>query len=163
MIRLSLVSVGMVEDTGSVILVMRAADLERILVMEVGLLEGRAIAMEAEGVKAPRPLTHDLLLQVVERLGATIEAVRIHDFKEKTFFANLVLNQDGKEIEIDARPSDAIALALRTGAPVLVSEDVMATAGMDETDEAADDEENLDDVEPDDDGDEEEDEPPVVH
>jgi bifunctional DNase/RNase len=133
LIRLSVLSIGVVEETGSVILVLRAAELARLLVMEIGLLEGRAIALEAEGVKAPRPLTHDLLHQVIEALGARVEAVHIRDFQDKTFYATLVLSQEGgRRVELDARPSDAIALALRAGAPIFATEAVLAVAGIDE-------------------------------
>jgi uncharacterized protein len=143
MIRLNVVSVGLVEDTASVIVVLRADDLARLLVMEVGLLEGRAIAMEAEGVKAPRPLTHDLMYQIIQGLGASLAAVQIRDFQEHTFFANLVLTrQDGTQVELDARPSDAIALALRSGAPIYVAEPVLETAGI--TEDEAEAEEDLD-------------------
>lgn len=133
MIRLNLVSVGMVEETGSVILVLRAPDAARLLVMEVGLLEGRAIALEAEGMKAPRPLTHELTLSVIERLGARLGQVEIRDFKEKTFYANLVLAAEGgREMTVDARPSDAIALALRAGAPIYATQQVISAAGIEE-------------------------------
>ncbi|HYF77565.1 MAG TPA: bifunctional nuclease family protein [Symbiobacteriaceae bacterium] len=160
MIRLSLGSVGLVEDTGSVIIVLRAEELGRLLVMEVGLLEGRAIAMEAEGVRAPRPLTHDLLYQVVQSLGAQIASVRIRDYKDSTFFAHLYLQQaDGREIEVDARPSDAIAIALRSGAPIYATDDVMEAAGLSE--EMAEEDETIDDTP---EGEEEEDgEDPIVH
>ncbi|HEY3364205.1 MAG TPA: bifunctional nuclease family protein [Symbiobacteriaceae bacterium] len=171
MVHLNLVSVGMVQDTGSVILVLRAQDLARLLVMEIGLLEGRAIALEAEGIRAPRPLTHDLLHQVVERLGARVVEVQIRNYAEKTFFATIVLEQDEKSIEIDSRPSDAIALALRTGAPVTVSEDVLAEAGIDEeegesvldADEEDEEEDDEDEDEDEDEDDEEDDGEPVVH
>jgi bifunctional DNase/RNase len=163
MIRLSLVSVGMVEETAGVILVLRAPELERLLVMEVGLLEGRAVAMEAEGVKAPRPLTHDLLLQVIESLGASVAEVQIREFRDKTFFANLVLAQpDGTRLELDARPSDAIAVALRAGAPIFATEEVIASAGMEE-DEESDAEDAEDDIELDEDEEDEENEEHTVH
>ncbi|MFZ5817095.1 MAG: bifunctional nuclease family protein [Bacillota bacterium] len=143
MIRLSLLSVGMVEETASVILVLRAPDQGRLLVMEVGLLEGRAIAIEAEGVKTPRPLTHELAHRLLEALNATLSQVVIHDFRDKTFFANLDLRTaDGSEVLVDARPSDAIALALRTGAPIFATPEVLERAGIDEED-------SLDDVEED--------------
>lgn len=152
MIRLNLASVGMVEDTGSVILVLRAPEQEQMLVMEVGLLEGRAIAMEAEGVRAPRPLTHDLLFQIIERLGARIRAVQIHDFREKTFFAEVVLEgADSGQVILDARPSDAIALALRASAPIYASEQVLVNAGVKEEDEEAEIEAELAEDEDDDD------------
>lgn len=155
MIRLSLVSVGMVEETASVILVMRAPEQGRLLVMEVGFLEGRAIAMEAEQVKTPRPLTHELAYRVWEALGASLIQVVIHDYREKTYYANLDLRTaDGQEVLVDARPSDAIALAIRTGAPVLTTQEVLDIAGIDEED--ALDDSDLDEIgdpdEEDDDG-----------
>jgi bifunctional DNase/RNase len=166
MIRLSLVNVGVVEETGSVILVLRAPELARLLVMEVGVLEGRAIAMAAQGVEAPRPLTHDLLLQAITKLGAEIFYVEIREFRDKVFYATLVLKRaDGTLVELDCRPSDGIALVLRNGAPIYASEDVLAVAGVDEQDveteeaEEWDEEPGEDDPnEPDDDG---VDDPPV--
>lgn len=158
MIRLSLVSVGMVEETASVILVLRAPEQGRLLVMEVGLMEGRAIAVEAEGVKTPRPLTHELTHRVLEALNATVTQVVIHDFREKTFYANLDLRTvDGAEVLVDARPSDAIALALRTGAPIFATPEVLEAAGIDE-DESLDEDavldgtDDVDDEEDDEDG-----------
>lgn len=161
MIRLNVVSVGLVEDTGSVIIVLRAEESARLLVMEIGLLEGRSIAMEAEGVRAPRPLTHDLMHQFIQGLGAQVADVRIRDFRDHTFFATVVLTrQDGTTVEFDARPSDAIALALRAGAPIYATEEVMAVAAIDEDDveeESDPPEDHQDEDEDEDDGD------PVVH
>lgn len=157
MIRLNVASIGMVEDTGSVILVLRSQEEhEQMLVMEVGLLEGRAIAMEAEGIRAPRPLTHDLLLHIIEQLGANVAEVQIRDFRDKTFFADLVLKPvTGSQITVDARPSDAIAIALRSGAPIYTTEQVLATAGVTpEVDEAMEAEKEED---------EDEDEANIVH
>lgn len=157
MIRLSLVSVGVVEDTASALLVLRSAERQRLLVMEIGMLEGRAIALEAEGIRAPRPLTHDLLYSVIEALGAEVAEVLIHDFKDKTFFAHLVLiRADGEPVAIDARPSDAIALALKSGAPIYVDEAVLEMAGLEEReDELEEDELELDETDDDD--------KPVIH
>lgn len=164
MIRLNVVSVGLVEDTGSVIIVLRAEESARLLVMEIGMLEGRSIAMEAEGVRAPRPLTHDLMHQFVQGLGASVGDVRIRDFRDGTFFATVVLvRQDGTPVEFDARPSDAIALALRAGAPIYATDEVMAVAAVDE-DDMEDDEgpDEADEPEEEDEEDEDEDDP-VVH
>lgn len=156
MIRLSLLSVGMVEETASVILILRAAEQRRLLVMEVGLLEGRAIAMEAEGVKMPRPLTHELTHRVLDALNGTLTQVVIADFRDKTYYANLELrSKEGKEMVVDARPSDALALALRTGAPIYVTEAVLAEAGIDE--------EDTDEEDPADEVDEGEEDEPVLH
>lgn len=157
MIRLSLASVGMVEETASVILILRAAEQKRLLVMEVGLLEGRAVAMEAEGVTMPRPLTHELAHRVIDALQGTLTRVVISDFRDSTYYATLELrSKDGEEVQVDARPSDAIALALRAQAPIYVTEAVLAEAGMDE-DETEDDEDLTEEV---DEGDEEE---PILH
>lgn len=140
MIRMSLMSVGMVEDAGSVILVLRAPEQSRLLVMEIGLLEGRAIALEAESVKAPRPLTHQVVNSVMTALGASLAEVQIHDYRDKMFFANLVLTDaGGKQVLVDSRPSDAIALALHTGAPIFATPEVLETAGIDEEEALADD------------------------
>ncbi len=162
MIRLSLMSVGMVEETTSVILVLRAPEQGRLLVMEVGLMEGRAIALEAEEVKTPRPLTHELTTRVIEALNATLVQVVIREFRDKTFFADLVLRTvDGGEVVIDARPSDAIALALRTGALIYATPEVMETAGLDENESLDEEEpEGIDAPEEDDD---EDDEGSVLH
>lgn len=164
MIRLNVVSVGLVEDTGSVIIVLRAEESARLLVMEIGMLEGRSIAMEAEGVRAPRPLTHDLMHQFIQGLGATVGDVRIRDFRDGTFFATVVLlRQDGTSVEFDARPSDAIALALRAGAPIYAADEVMAVAAIDEDDMEDDDEpEDVDGLAEEEEEDEDE-EDPVVH
>lgn len=154
MIRLSLVSVGMVEDSSSVVLILRAPELARLLVLQVGLLEGRAIAMEAEGVKPPRPLTHELTTQIIDRLGARVREVNIRDYQDQVFFADLVVEQaNGDVITLDARPSDAIALALRSGASISASEQVMAAAGIEEDgDEELIDPELAEDDEDEDDG-----------
>lgn len=159
MIRLSLVSVGMVEETGGVVLVLRAPERERLLVMQVGLLEGRAIALEAEGVKAPRPLTHHLAQRIIEGLGARIDHVLIRDFKDQTFFANLVLKQaDGRLVEIDCRPSDAIAVALSSEAPLFATAEVIESAGLDESLE-----DGLEEPEADEDDDEDDGEETIIH
>ena len=133
MVSVELMSVAMIEETATVILVLRAATLHRLLVMEVGLLEGRAIALEVEGIRTPRPLTHELTLRVMEALGATLTRVVIREYRDRTFFANLELRtSDGRELTIDARPSDALALALRLKAPIVAEEKVLDEAGMDE-------------------------------
>jgi len=133
MVGVDLMSVAMIEETATVILVLRAAALKRLLVMEVGLLEGRAIALEVERIRTPRPLTHELTLRVMDALGATLTRVVIREYRDRTFFANLELRTaDGRELTIDARPSDALALALRLNAPIMAEERVLEEAGLDE-------------------------------
>ncbi|HWI62136.1 MAG TPA: bifunctional nuclease family protein [Symbiobacteriaceae bacterium] len=133
MVRLELLNVGLVEETGGILLVMHDVEDERLLVIETGLLEGQAIALEAQGVRADRPLTQDLLHEVIVRLGARVKAVEIEDFEDEAFIATIVLHRvDGtiSEVRIDARPSDAIALALRAEAPIFVADRLMAEHGI---------------------------------
>jgi hypothetical protein len=87
----------------------------------VGPAEAQAIAMRLEGIEAPRPLTHDLMKSVLERLGVELQRVVIEDLRESTYYARIVLVRSGEEMEIDSRPSDAIALAVRFGQPIFVS------------------------------------------
>lgn len=135
MIRLNLVNVGVLPDSGSVVLVMRAPEMSRLLIMDIGPFEGRAIAMGASGVEPPRPMTHDLLVQTLTACGAKVQHVFIREFKEQTFFATLTLETGDKGmIELDSRPSDAVACAVRTGAPIFVDEKVLAAAGVREED-----------------------------
>ncbi len=96
----------------------------------IGIFEAAAIAMELQGVKPPRPMTHDLLLEFIQKLGGQIERVLINDIKEGTFFAVIEANQGEKKLAVDARPSDAIAVAVRAHVPIYVSEVVMMQAKL---------------------------------
>jgi uncharacterized protein len=103
----------------------------RYLPIWIGHFEADAIAIPMQKVPVSRPLTHDLLSLAISALGAKLERVVINDLADETFFAKLILlSQDGKNIEVDARPSDAIALAIRTEVPIFVEEKVLDTAGM---------------------------------
>lgn len=101
-------------------------DLEgtRYLPILIGPFEATSIALALEGAPVPRPLSHDLMRMIIEQLGARLEQVVIHDIKEATFFAKLVIRVGGELQEIDARPSDGIALALRMQAPIYVDENI---------------------------------------
>lgn len=146
MIQLDLVSVGVVQDSGDVVMVLRAPDAGKLLIVDIESFTGRAIHMAAEGIEAPRPLTHDLLYNTLNVLGASLTAIEIRELRERIFYATLILTVDGRRVEVDARPSDAVALALRAHAPVLVSEAVLDAAGIDEEDgddeDAGDDEDD---------------------
>jgi bifunctional DNase/RNase len=137
-----------------IVLVRGPGDL--LLPIWIGPNEAAAIAMALQGVTAPRPLTHDLFVATLQQLGAPLRSVRITRLDEGVFYGELVLGEDASTI-VDARPSDAIALALRAGAPVLVADDVLAEAGVpvepdaqaeDETEAVARFREFLDQVEP---------------
>jgi bifunctional DNase/RNase len=96
-----------------------------VLPIWVGIFEANAIAMQLENIASPRPMTHDLLKNVIEGLQVEVERIEITDLKDNTFFALIHLNRDGESLTIDARPSDAMALALRAEAPIFVSSDVL--------------------------------------
>ena len=115
-------------NMGFVILLKGKSD-ERTLPIFIGTVEAQSIALFISNVKIPRPLTHDLLKNVIEHLSCRIERIEVCDLKEGTFIAKLILRCDGEEVVVDSRPSDAIALALRTSSPIFVAENVMEEAG----------------------------------
>jgi hypothetical protein len=114
--------------TNMPIVLLRDMDDQRVLPIWVGPVEANAIALQIENVSTPRPMTHDLLTNVLTDLGATLERIVISDLRESTFFAYLELARDGERLLVDARPSDAIALALRTRSPVFVDSVVLDSA-----------------------------------
>jgi len=102
---------------------------ERALPIFIGAAEAQAIALRMNKIEVPRPLTHDLMKQILDFLECRLKRIEICDLKEGTFYARLVLERDGSEMTMDSRPSDSIALALRFGAPIYVDEKVMEEAG----------------------------------
>lgn len=114
-----------------------------LLPIWIGVFEANAIALELEGVEPPRPMTHDLLMGVVAELGAELRRVVVSDLDDSTFFATLVLSRNDDHVEVDARPSDAIALALRAEAPIFVAPIVFEKAKSSELHERVTDEEKL--------------------
>ncbi len=106
------------------------AEEERLLPIWIGPFEADAITIQLQGQEVARPLTHDLLKSAVAALGASISHVVVTNLDEGTFYANVVLLRNGEEIEIDARPSDAIALAVRVQAPIYVEEAVLERAAI---------------------------------
>ena len=102
----------------------------RYLPIWIGPAEADAIAVKLQGVTVPRPLTHDLLGSVINSLGATIESIIVSDLKSDTFYASIILNVDGEQVVIDARPSDALALAVRVNAPIYAEDAVLDKAGI---------------------------------
>jgi len=115
-------------NVGFVVLLKGVKD-ERCLPIFIGAAEAQAIAIQINDVKVPRPLTHDLLKNVLDCLECRVRKIEVCDLKEGTFFARLVLDRGGDEVSMDTRPSDAIALALRCSAPIFVAEKVMDEAG----------------------------------
>jgi uncharacterized protein len=133
------------------ILLLRETEGERYLPIWIGSVEATAIALEQQGVRPARPLTHDLLKDVIGALGRELEQVRITDLREGTFFAELVFDGD---IRVSARPSDSVALALRVGVPIHAEDSVLQEAGLIIPDEQEDEVEKfrefLDSVSPED-------------
>ncbi len=103
---------------------------ERYLPIWIGPAEADAIAVKLQGVAVPRPLTHDLLHSVIDALGATINSIIVSDLKSDTFFAKIILNVDGGQLEVDSRPSDALALAVRAEVPIYAEETVLDKASI---------------------------------
>jgi len=103
---------------------------ERYLPIWIGPAEADAIAVKLQGVDVPRPLTHDLLHSVIDALGATINSIIVSELKGDTFFAKIILNVDGGQLEVDSRPSDALALAVRAEVPIYAEETVLDKASI---------------------------------
>ncbi len=121
---------------GAYTLILKETEGDRRLPIIIGQFEAQAIALELEGIKPPRPLTHDLVKNVLESLGTNLSDVIISELREGTFFARLNVEGNSSSHEIDARPSDAIAIAIRFGVPIYVAETVMEeAAGIPETEE----------------------------
>ncbi len=129
--------IGLDPEHGQAILLLKDEEGRRYLPISVGPFEANAIALAVEGVDPPRPLTHDLLKNVLETFKAKVTRILIDDLKEGTdgtgtFYAQITLEAEGREMEIDSRPSDAIALAVRTGAPIYALERVLVAAAVSE-------------------------------
>ncbi len=122
-------------SNGAYALVLKESEGTRRIPIIIGGFEAQAIALEMEGIQPPRPLTHDLIKNILETLSMSVVEASISELKDGVFFATLTLSDD---TEIDARPSDAIAVAVRYGAPIYVSEDVMKEAGFIPEDDDAD-------------------------
>lgn len=114
--------------TNAPIVLLRDEAGSRVLPIWVGVFEANAIALQVENVSTPRPMTHDLLRQVITDLRGSVERVVVNDLREGTFYALIELRVDGRTVAVDSRPSDAIALALRARAPIFVEEAVLEQA-----------------------------------
>lgn len=112
------------------VVVLKEEGVERYLAIWIGPYEADAITIKLQGVEVARPLTHDLLQQTLNKLGGKVSHVFVNDLHDDTFYARIVVDRDGERIELDSRPSDAIALAVRAQSPIFVSESVMERAGV---------------------------------
>lgn len=122
---------------GAYAILLKEVEGNKRLPIIIGAFEAQAIALEIEGIKPPRPLTHDLLKQLTDNLGATVIEVIVDELRENTFYAKIILEVSGFTQEIDARPSDAIALAVRAQAPIFVSGSVLQAAAFVPSDDSS--------------------------
>lgn len=112
------------------VVILKVKDSTRFLPIWIGSNEADSIAMKLQEVEVPRPLTHDLLGSVITTLGAAVSRIVVSDLSDDTFFAKIELQVNGNTMEVDCRPSDAIALAVRTGAPIFAADTVVEKAGV---------------------------------
>lgn len=133
MIEVTVAQLGLDRTTNSPVVILREKDGARVLPIWIGPAEASAIAMEMQGLKPPRPMTHDLLKAVISGLGASMRRVHISAIKDKTYFAELWLARDDHLFQLDARPSDSIALALRMNAPIFTEVDLLELGQEDPT------------------------------
>ena len=130
MIEMTVESVRINLQTTQRVVILKANRQERYLLIWIAPAEAYAIAIELQGTSSPRPLTHDLLKNVINDLGAKIVSIVISDLIDDIFYARIVLDVAGRHVEVDSRPSDAIALAVRSKSPIYVEESVLERAGV---------------------------------
>lgn len=124
-VRMDLARIIIRENDEQQIIILRERDGDRHFPILIGIFEATAIDRRVKSVKTPRPMTHDLMTNTVDALGCELEKIVIHDLLDHTFYAKLIIRQNGRLVEIDARPSDAIALQVASDAPLYVSERVL--------------------------------------
>jgi bifunctional DNase/RNase len=112
------------------VVILKDVDSERYLPIWIGPFEAEAITLELQQAELARPLTHDLLKAVIIKMGGRVSHVVVNDLRDDTFYARIVLDNNGRSVEIDSRPSDSIALAVRVQAPIFVAESVMEKAAI---------------------------------
>ena len=137
MIEVTVAHLGLDRTTNTPVVILREKDGSRVLPIWIGPAEASAIAMELQGMKAQRPLTHDLLKQILVGLGGDLRRVVISAVKENTYFAELLIRRDDHIFQIDARPSDSIAIALRFQAPMFAQESLLTSLVFEDSSEEA--------------------------
>ncbi|MEX2588537.1 MAG: bifunctional nuclease family protein [Actinomycetota bacterium] len=130
MIELNLVGVRVELPTNQPIVLLKERDGERYLPIWIGAVEATAIAFALQGVVTQRPMTHDLMKSILEEVGVVVDQISIVELRDGTFYSTIHLNANGNAHEISSRPSDAIALAVRTGVPIFAAEDVVEEASI---------------------------------
>jgi bifunctional DNase/RNase len=126
------------------IVLLKTVDGNKFLPIWIGHPEAAAILMKLQGASTPRPMTHDLMTEVLEQMDAKCERVSVTELRDNTFFASITISMNGSEMEIDSRPSDAIALAVRVQAPIFAADDVIEESAIEFEHEVEDQEEVVD-------------------
>jgi len=130
MIEMTIDSIRMSLMNYQRVVILKEKHSERYLPIWIGSAEADSIAVKLQDVSVPRPLTHDLLRNVIDALGAQVVSIIVCDLRNDTFYAKIILSVDSRSLEIDSRPSDAIALAVRVGVPIYAEESVLDKAGI---------------------------------
>ena len=130
MMELEIESIRVRQETKQRAIVLRVKESDLYLPIFIGHFEVEAIRLKLMDVEVPRPMTHDLLGSVIGNLGASVQRIIVSELKNDTFFAKIVVDYNGSSIEIDSRPSDALALAVRTNAPIFAEDEVVERAGV---------------------------------
>ena len=131
MIEMKVMGIALDTRTGSPIVVLHDTDNRKALPIWIGSAEASAIIRKIENISVSRPMTHDLVVELMQKTGYDIDRIEINDVEKETYYAIIYLkNEEGKEIEIDARPSDAIAIAIRVEAPIFVTANVLASGSV---------------------------------
>ncbi len=125
MIEVTVSKVAIDVNSKTPVIVLKEKDGEKTLPIWIGLFEAQAIALALENVRPPRPLTHDLAKSLIEKLKGRVDRVVISDLKHNTFYARILMRRNGEPLQVDSRPSDAIALALRLRVPIFIDETVL--------------------------------------
>jgi bifunctional DNase/RNase len=129
-VQMELTRIIISENNEQQIIYLKEVDGDRTFPIVIGIFEATSIDRRVRGQSTPRPLTHDLLANAIEQLGGEIQDIYISELRDHTYFAKLRIKHDGEMIEVDSRPSDAIAVAVTVDVPILVSEDVIDEAGQ---------------------------------
>ena len=125
MVEVNVINVAIDMKSKMPVIVLKEKEGDKTLPIWIGLFEAQSIALAMENIKPPRPLTHDLAKSLIEKLKGKVDRVVINDLRHNTFYAKIMIRQNGEDIQVDSRPSDAIALALRLGVPIFIEEEVL--------------------------------------
>ena len=130
MIQMKVMGIAIDTASGSPIIVLNDTENRKALPIWIGSAEASAIIRKIENIKVIRPMTHDLIIDIIEKTGYEVQRVEINDVEKDTYFSTIYLVKDGEEVTIDSRPSDAIAVAIRVEAPIFVSPKVLASGSV---------------------------------